>query len=265
MESNARVWIAALRHSHERLLGLVGPLTPEQISGPSYCKDWTVAQVLSHLGSGAEIASTLLLPAALGQAQAPPRDAYQPIWDRWNAMSPDEQAAAGIMADAQYVSALDALTDDELASISYEFFGMQLDAVGLVRLRLGEHALHTWDVAVQYDKVAEVSPDAVRLLIDNVPAFLAPRLGKPQDPAFRARIRTADPDRDYLLTAGPETVIMGNWSKPVPEGQEVAEVAMPAAALLRLSYGRMDADHTPPEVSAKPAELDALRAIFPGF
>src|SRR5580658_8382312 len=40
MESNPRVWITVLRHSHERLLGLVGPLAPEQISGPSYCRDW---------------------------------------------------------------------------------------------------------------------------------------------------------------------------------------------------------------------------------
>lgn len=267
MESNARVWIAALRQSHERLLGLVGPLSPEQISGPSYCTDWTVAQVLSHLGSGAEIASSLLLPAALGQAEAPASGAYQPIWDRWNAMSADEQAAAGIMSDAQYVSALDALTDDELASIHYEFFGMTLDAAGLVRLRLGEHALHTWDVAVEFDSTAEVSADAAGLLVDNVPSFLAPRLGKPQSPAFRARIRTTGPDRDYLLVAGPETVTMSDWADAgdAAGGQEIADVTMPAAALVRLSYGRLDADHTPSDVSAKAAELDILRVIFPGF
>jgi hypothetical protein len=49
------------------------------------------------------------------------------------------------------------------------------------------------------------------------------------------------------------------------DGQEVAELTMPAAALLRLSYGRLDADHTPAAITAEPADLDRLRAIFPGF
>jgi hypothetical protein len=40
---------------------------------------------------------------------------------------------------------------------------------------------------------------------------------------------------------------------------------MPAEALLRLSYGRLDAAHTPADVEADPADLDRLRAVFPGF
>ena len=40
---------------------------------------------------------------------------------------------------------------------------------------------------------------------------------------------------------------------------------MPAEALLRLAYGRLDADHTPPEVVADAADLDRLRSLFPGF
>src|SRR5215472_15658132 len=77
--SNPRVWIAVLRQSHDRLLSLVGPLSPEQISGPSYCKDWSIAQVLSHLGSGAEIAM-MTLPSALGQSEPVDRAEFQPIW-----------------------------------------------------------------------------------------------------------------------------------------------------------------------------------------
>ena len=266
MESNPRVWIATLRQSHDRLLGLVGPLSPEQISGPSYCRDWSIAQVLSHLGSGAEIAM-MTLPSALGQAEPVDRSAFQPIWDRWNAMSPDDQAAAGLVADAQHVQMLDQLSDEELASISYAFLGMTLDAVGLIRLRLGEHALHTWDVAVMLDPAAEVAQDAANLLVDNVPAFLAPRLGKPADPPFRARIRTTEPARDYLLSAS-DSVSMVDW--PGADGAEadvaaIADVTLPAEALLRLSYGRLDADHTAAGVVADPADLDRLRAIFPGF
>ena len=67
MESDPHVWIAALRRSHERLASLVRSLGPDQARGPSYCTDWTIAQVLSHLGSGAEI-GLMMFPAALGQA-----------------------------------------------------------------------------------------------------------------------------------------------------------------------------------------------------
>jgi uncharacterized protein (TIGR03083 family) len=263
MESNPRVWIDVLRQSHERLLGLVGPLSPEQLGGKSYCKDWSIAQVLSHLGSGAEIAM-MNLPGALGRSEPVGRDAFQPVWDRWNAMSADEQAAAGIVTDAQYVQALAELTDEELASISFDFFGMMmLDAVGLIRMRLGEHALHTWDVAVTLDPAAAVSQNAVELLIDNVPQFLAPRLGKAQDPAVKARIKTTAPERDYLLTAA-DSVTMGDWPGD-GDNADTAEVTMPGEALLRLAYGRMDADHTPAAVLAKPSDLEKLRAIFPGF
>jgi len=179
MQSDPRHWIATLRDSHERLASLTGKLGSDQAREPSYCSDWTIAQVMSHLGSGAEIA-LLMLPCALGDGEPVGQDAFQPVWDIWNAKSPDDQVADGLAADEKHVRTLEQLSDDELAKIRLPFFGMDLDAVGMIRLRLGEHALHTWDVAVAADPDAVVSPEAVALLIDNVPQFLAPRLGRPQ-------------------------------------------------------------------------------------
>jgi MDMPI C-terminal domain len=155
-----------------------------------------------------------------------------------------------------------------------DFFGTQLDAVGIVRLRLGEHALHSWDVAEHLDPEATVAEDAAALLIDNVPGFLAPRLGKPLDQPFSVRITTTDPARDYLLTSG-DSVTMTDWpngdaaSGQAASGQaaggDVPHVTMPAEALLRLSYGRLDPEHTPASVSGDTEALDRLRLIFPGF
>ncbi|MDQ2876793.1 MAG: maleylpyruvate isomerase family mycothiol-dependent enzyme [Actinomycetota bacterium] len=262
MPSDPRAWIAALRGSHARLAGLVRPLTPEQIRARSFCTDWSIAQVLSHLGSGAEI-GLLMLPGALGEGDPAGPEGFQAVWDVWNAKTPDEQAADGLVSDERHVESLEQLTDEQLSKISLPFFGMDLDAVGLVRLRLGEHALHTWDVAVALDPAATVSPDAVGLLIDNVPQFLAPRLGQtPADP-FAVRIRTTGPDRDYLLATA-DTVIMTEYpadGTDVPVG----EVAMPAEALLRLAYGRLGPAHTPAAVTGAPADLNQLRNIFPGF
>jgi uncharacterized protein (TIGR03083 family) len=264
MESDPRKWIATLRNSHERLASLVRPLSPAQLREQSFCSDWTIAQVMSHLGSGAEIA-LMMLPGALGDAEPVSRDAFPPVWDTWDAKSPDAQAADALAADEKQVRTLEQLSDDDLARIKLPFFGMDLDSVGMIRLRLGEHALHTWDVAVSEDPAATVAPEAVDLLIDNVAQFLAPRLGKPQDEAFVARIRTTEPDRDYLLTAA-EAVSMTDWPGAGGTGAAGAsEISMPAEALLRLSYGRLDPEHTPAQVQADPADLDRLRKIFPGF
>jgi hypothetical protein len=60
MSSDPRALIGVLRNSHERLAGLVTPLTPDQLRAQSYDTEWTIAQVLSHLGSGAEIATLSL-------------------------------------------------------------------------------------------------------------------------------------------------------------------------------------------------------------
>ncbi|MHB1875987.1 MAG: maleylpyruvate isomerase N-terminal domain-containing protein [Streptosporangiaceae bacterium] len=269
MESDPRTWIAALENSQRRLDGLVRSLSPDQVRGPSYCADWTVAALLSHLGSGAEI-SVLMLESALGWTGPVGRDQFLPVWDRWNAMSPGEQAAGVLTADAAHLAVLRGLTDEDLAGAEFEFLGMTLDTAGLVRLRLGEHALHVWDLAVMLDAGALVAPDAVRLLVEMLPGFAVSRFGRPQETPLRARIAVTGPDRTYLLTATDavsltEVTAAGVETRGVAADDADTEIAMPAEALLRLVYGRLDAAHTPGEVQAKPADLDLLRAIFPGF
>ena len=219
--------------------------------------------MLSHLGSGAQI-SLIMLPAALGEAEPVGREAFPPVWEEWNAKSPDEQVADGLAADEKQVQTLEALTDEQLAAVDMDFFGvMRLDAAGMVRMRLSEHVMHTWDVAVMADPATTVQADAIELVIDNVSQFLS-RRAKPLAEPLRVRITTTDPARDYLLTSG-EAVTMTDWPGDTEsgDGSDVPQVRMPAEALLRLAYGRLDADHTPSSVSADADVLDKLRAIFP--
>jgi uncharacterized protein (TIGR03083 family) len=257
MSTDARPWIAALRNSHERLAALTGPVTGDELRGQSYCTDWSVAQVLSHVGSGAEI-SNLTLTSAL---EGTPLDqsAFGPIWDTWNNRSPEAQASDAIISDEAYVHRLEQLTDGELDSIKFDFFGMQLDAAGLIGLRLSEHALHTWDVAVTRDPAAVVAPDAVALLTGNLTRVLG-FAGKPAGDSVRARIITTEPDGDYLLAVG-DSVTLSDWA---PGLDTDGQVRLPAEALLRLVYGRLDAGHTP-EISADGIDFGRLRAVFPGF
>ena len=59
--------------------------------------------------------------------------------------------------------------------------------------------------------------------------------------------------------------IVEGWHGDAAITVPVGEVSMPAEALLRLAYGRLDAAHTPAAVRGDAADLDTLRAIFPGF
>src|SRR5260370_5621519 len=120
-------------------------------------------------------------PGARGGGELAGAAVCAPVWAVWNAKSPDEQVADGLASDEKQVQTLEALTDEQLAAVDLDFFGMmRLDAAGMVRMRLGEHVMHTWDVAVMADPAATVQADAVGMLIDNVPQFLA-RRAKPLD------------------------------------------------------------------------------------
>ncbi len=258
MSSPARELIAALRNSHERLVSLVKPLGAAELAGRSYDAEWNIAQVLSHLGSGAEIAQ-LTLAAALSGSTVD-REAYPPIWDAWNAKGPQQQAEGCLAVNEAHISRLEQLTDPELGQIKYELFGQDLDAAGLVRMRLSEHALHTWDVAVALDPAAEVAADATALLMSYVPT-VARWAGGPAGEQFRVRLHGSAPDADLLLTVA-GSVTLAPWQD---HGDSVPELGLPDEALLRLVYGRLDPDHTPAAVTGDPADLDRVRAVFPGF
>lgn len=257
MESRPEPLIAALRHSHDRLAGLVAPLGADALRGPSYDAEWTIADVLSHLGSQAEIFS-LFLDAGLGGSPAPGRDEFTVIWDRWNAKSPDAQAADAIAADAATLERFETLDEASRDSLRLEAFGMQLDVAGIARLRLGEHALHTWDIAVVLDERATVADDAVALLVDDM-GRLASRTGKPDAGPMRVRIVTSSPEHAFTLDVG-DTVALESGG----DGDAPAELRLPAEALVRLVYGRLDPVHTDGVVTHD-VELDDVRAVFPGF
>jgi len=260
VDNDPRVLIAALRRSHDRLASLAEAFSEDFLTHISYAQAWTVAQVFSHLGSGAEI-SLLTLEGALG---GPPldRDAIPPIWDTWNAKTPERMAADCLPADDAHIKRLEGLTDADLAGISYGIFGMTLDAAGLIRLRLSEHAMHTWDVAVTADPEAVVAPSAVELLVPQL-VFLADRTGQPGAGPLRVRLRGTHPETDLLLDVSDQVTLVA-W--PAGGADTDGEIATSTEVLLRLAYGRLDSEHTPPvRVSGTAGLLDRVRAVFPGI
>ena len=167
METDPDRWIAAVRHSHDALRALAGPLTAEQLRQRSYDSEWSIAQVLSHLGSQAEVFG-LWLEAGLTGQEPPGQEVFGPIWEAWNTRSPQAQAADSLQANEALVERLESLDDGQRERFRLLLFGMDLDIAGLARMRLSEHAVHSWDVAVALDPSARVAPEAVGLLIDTL-------------------------------------------------------------------------------------------------
>lgn len=274
MHLDAAVLVRELRASHERLRGIVQRLTHDDLTGPSYCRDWTVAQVLSHLGSGAELAERNLEAALGGRPPLDPQKDYPPVRQRWESLPPGEQARRSLEANESCLRRLEGLEEGALRALQMPFFSMTLDAAGFVGLRLSEHAVHTWDVEVAAaDPKARLAPTAVPLLIDlvlerfgrvfgimaskkDVAAALAGKL-----PEGRFVVRTTDPER--LAAVAPSA---GGAPISLAGGEDGPVVRMPAEAFLRLIYGRLDPERTPEGVTAAPPlTLDELRALFPGF
>ncbi len=259
MDRDPQPWIAALRTSQDRLKGLVEPLIPGRVGTQSMATEWSVADVLSHLGSQAEIFQGIL-DAALAGSPLPGPEAFPPIWDAWNAKSGVDQVSDSLMANEAFVRQAEGLSQAELAALRFPLFGMDLDVVGFLQMRLSEHAVHSWDVAAALDPTAVVAADAVDLVIDTLPEMVK-RIGKPQHEPFRVRIVTSGPDRDLVL-AVEEAVTLG----PVDGASVEGVVRLPAEAFLRLVYGRLDDQHRPAlEVDGEGLTLDKLRAVFPGI
>jgi uncharacterized protein (TIGR03083 family) len=257
METSPAPWIEALRHSHDTLQAVAGPLDADQLRRQSYDSEWSIAQVLSHIGSQSEIFG-LSLDAGLSGQDPPGMEAFGPIWERWDSKSPQDQAADALHVDEALTARLESLDDDERESFRLSMFGMDLDIAAFARMRLGEHAVHTWDVAVALDPAATLAPDAVGLLVDTLGQLVA-RAGKPGGPQRRLHVSTSSPVRHFTLETGEKvTLTPSEYTEGLPE------LALPAEALIRLVYGRLDPAHTPP-VETRRADLDGLRQVFPGF
>jgi uncharacterized protein (TIGR03083 family) len=251
--------MATLWASHHRLDAATRSLTADEVIAPSYCKDWTIAQVLSHLGSGGQLFE-LRFDAGLAGTDPGLQDESAKVWALWDAMEPIEQVRTGLATDSAFLQRVDATPTEQLDSIHMSLWGMEVDAAGLLALRLNEHAIHTWDVVVMSDPTAVLAPDATEVMVDRL-NLIVQYTGKTAAGPIEADIETTDPVRHFRLAVS-DTVTLG------PRGSDAAPatstVHMPAESLVRLVYGRLDPDHTPSTVTTEGIDLDALRATFPG-
>lgn len=246
--------LEALHGSVERLHDVFEGLGAGALATQAYPTEWTLADVFSHLGSGA-----VILERRLGDSLAgvdTPDDAAPGVWDVWNAKTPEAQAADAVVADRALLDRLEGLSDEDRERFQFSMGPMSFDLDGFIGLRLNEHALHLWDIEVALDPAATVAPGSVPSVVDNM-AMWARFTAQPVDVRRSVTVGTTDPQRTFALVLGPEEVSISP-SDPV----EDPDLILPAEALVRLVYGRLDPDHTPPVRGT--ADLDELRRVFPG-
>jgi uncharacterized protein (TIGR03083 family) len=252
----------ALRHSHRELETFAKSLPPADLACRSYCTEWTVAQVYSHLGSGAEIEAARIQAALSGEPAPNPG----PIWQRWNALVAAEAVGRFASADAGYLKLITELDLDEVGNVQVSMDSLQVPLGTAMVMRLAEHALHSWDVYVAFNDDAEVASDAAELLVDLYPREIismvaslkiASKLG-----SASLRIDIAKPRRTLTMAFG-ETVTVDTAREGSDEAT-TGRLRLPTGgAWARLLTGRLDDDHLPADVTSTgtPALHDLRTAL----
>ncbi len=264
MTSSADATIAALRTGRDNLADLVSTLSDDDLARPSGSAEWDVSQVLSHLGSGAEITQATL-QAALDGKPNPGRDFNQTVWDRWNAMTRRQRADGFLQASEVQTALYESLDADtrENLRIDMGFLPEPVDVTAAARLRLNELTLHSWDVRVSFDDHATLALDATEQLLHGSGNMLA-WTGKPD-------LLDGGHAVIQVTTSEPEWIFALRLDTPISVDVEVPEqpdgtLALPAEAWLRLVAGRLAPRYTPSSVSTTgAADLDLLRRVFPGY
>lgn len=256
--------ISALRTGHDRLAALVSRLGDADLAKPSGASEWDISQVLSHLGSGAEI-NLATVRAALDGKPNPGGDFNKSVWARWDAMSRRERADGFLQSNPALVELYESMDADTRANLRVDmgFLPAPVDVATTSRMRLSEFTLHSWDVQVGFDERATLAPEATGPLLERSGDLLG-WTSKPEQLGGAhgvIRVTTTEPDSVFALRLGGQIAV--DWDVPdQPDGT----LDLPAEAWLRLVAGRLAPRYTPEGVGTTgAADLDQLRRVFPGY
>ncbi|HEY5302867.1 MAG TPA: maleylpyruvate isomerase family mycothiol-dependent enzyme [Acidimicrobiales bacterium] len=247
--------LPVLRTSVQHLQTVINSVEVLVPDTSAYPTEWTIADTMSHIGSGAVILKRRFEDVVAGHdADA---SFNQSVWDEWNAKAPADQVRDALVADEALLLALENLPDDQRATFHFVMGPFNLDFDGFVGIRLSEQALHTWDVEVAIDTTATLSSDVAGAILDGLGRIVS-SAGKANGQTKEVRVRTTDPSRDLTLEFTGESVSLVDESH---DGD--VDLELPADAFVRLVYGRLDAENSPTNISEPP--LDELTKAFPGF
>jgi uncharacterized protein (TIGR03083 family) len=248
--------ITALRAEHNTLAALVRTLTDDQLATTSGAAEWTVAQALSHLGSGAEIG---LAPIARAAGETVAAEDNQTIWARWDASAPRAQAEGFLEHNGRWLEKVEALTPEQRSStVDLGFLPEPVPLLTALGMRLNEVANHSWDVRVAFDPAAEVDAGSAEVLVELMGGPVGFMLGFLAKPGELANpVSVAVPGGGLVIDDA--VTLVENLESPS------ATFNGPAEAFVRLISGRLKAPYDKGVTVEGSATLDDLRRVFPGF
>ncbi|MGW4058139.1 maleylpyruvate isomerase family mycothiol-dependent enzyme [Amycolatopsis sp. NPDC004747] len=249
--------ITALRSEHDTLAALVRGFTDEQLAAPSGAAEWTVAQVLSHLGSGAEIGRA---PIATATGETVAAEDNRTIWARWDGSAPRAQAEGFLEHNGRWLETVEALTPEQRSSLTVDlgFLPEPVPLVTALGMRLSEVANHSWDVRVAFDSGAGVDAGSAEVLVDLLTGpvgFMLNFLAKPAELAHPVSV--AVPGAGLVIDD--TATVVDHLEAPS------ATFTGPAEAFVRLLSGRLKAPYDKDVTVEGEVTLDDLRRVFPGF
>ncbi|MFC7494978.1 MULTISPECIES: maleylpyruvate isomerase family mycothiol-dependent enzyme [unclassified Nocardioides] len=249
--------IAAIRLNHDTLVTLIPNLEEDLLASPSGASEWTIAQVLSHLGSGAEIGRK---PIARAAGEDVADEGNDSIWARWDAASPIDQTAAFVQHDSAYLATVEGLDEQQRASITVDlgFLPEPVPLVVALGMRLNELANHAWDVRVGLDPSAEIDDESAELLIELSRGPLAFLLG------FSGK--AAELDEEARVAVPGATIRVADEVAVLPAASDpTATLTGPKGAVVRLLSGRLKDPYAEGVSVEGNVGLDDLRRVFPGY
>lgn len=247
--------LGALGSSVERLRAVAEPLSDVQLDEPAYPADWTIADVLSHIGSGAVIMLRRLDDIVEGNTT--PDDFASGVWEIWDAKGPRAKADDALVADRDLLERVESISDEARSIFRFSMGPVELPFDGFVAMRLNEHALHTWDIEVTMDPTATLPAESAAYIVDNL-ELIARFTARPPGSTRSIAVRTGQPERNFSIELSPDAVTLGAGDR-----SRQPDLELPAESFVRLIYGRLDPAHTPSTIRDSGA-LEELRQVFPG-
>jgi len=254
--------ITALRSTHQDLAATVNSMSNVKLAATSGAAPWTVAQVLSHLGSGAVITLATIEAATTGQT-APGSGFNQSTWDHWDALDPQAQADNLVLEDGRLISVLESLKESERETlrIPQDHLGPPMPLAGYAGMRLNEVVQHAWDIHTVLDPEATISSSTAALLAELFATdlqFLLQFAGHAD--ALEHPTVIDIKNSDYTLTIG--TTVKLTLAKPPAS----AAFNGPLEAFIRLIAGRLRPSETRRRTYVTGnTTLDDLQTVFPGY
>ena len=266
-EPTFREVLDALKREDQALRQEVESQPASYAEQESFCSDWKNYQVISHLGSGAEIFQRTLESALDGREALSP-DARQAIWSYFDGLSPQEVYPQYRDRIGKLIAYLEALPESKQNEIVPTFAG-NLPLPRALLTRLNEMALHVWDLRVKRDASARLDEKAAALLLPMVVDRLPNRAKREGLDELRGRPVGFDisgpASSQFTLNPGTENATVEHG---LPSNAAFT-VKMSAEAFQRLVSGREPIDKAvkvgTATVSGDTSSMTALNKVFPGY